>query len=145
MSFSASDFGFSIAGQTPVASEPTVTVNVPHGVPAQRIADLIIAALEGGSNYWCNRFRLIEPQKRVLSEKPWYASPELYVDPDMQIAVEDDEGYTHVIGAEHIKNALGLMASKHPTHFADFLQEQEDANTADIFLQLVVLKDVVYG
>jgi hypothetical protein len=40
---------------------------------------------------------------------------------------------------------LRLMAEKEPRHFADFMQENDDAVTGDVFLQCVLLKAVIYG
>ena len=37
------------------------------------------------------------------------------------------------------------MAEKYPRHFTDMIQEQDDATTADVFFQCVVLQDVIYG
>ena len=43
-------------------------------VPAQEIAYQIIAAVEGGSGYWCHGFQLLESVAEPL-ESPWYACP----------------------------------------------------------------------
>lgn len=37
------------------------------------------------------------------------------------------------------------MALLYPRHWTNFVTENHDAETADVFLQLVVLKDIVYG
>ncbi len=43
-----------------------------------------------------------------------------------------------------IANGLNVMASKYPRHFADFLNENADGITGDIFLQCCLLGEVVY-
>jgi hypothetical protein len=37
------------------------------------------------------------------------------------------------------------MADQHPSHWADIMQDETDAETSDVFLQLCVLGDIVYG
>jgi hypothetical protein len=37
------------------------------------------------------------------------------------------------------------MADKYPRHIADILSENDDATTGDVFLQLCLFGDVVYG
>lgn len=45
------------------------------------------------------------------------------------------------------KCKLGLrkMAEQHPHHFADAISERDDAVTASVFLQLILLGEVMYG
>jgi hypothetical protein len=40
---------------------------------------------------------------------------------------------------------LALMAEKEPRHFGDFMGENDDATTSDVFLQLCLFGEVVYG
>jgi hypothetical protein len=40
---------------------------------------------------------------------------------------------------------LQLMADKYPNHFADFMQENDDATTSDVFLQLSVFGELIFG
>lgn len=37
------------------------------------------------------------------------------------------------------------MAEKWPRHFGNFISENEDAETGDVFIQLALLGDIVYG
>jgi hypothetical protein len=46
---------------------------------------------------------------------------------------------------EHLQRGLTLLAEKHPRHWNDFLNENTDADTGDIFLQLCVLGEVTFG
>jgi len=43
-----------------------------------------------------------------------------------------------------VQTALELMAEQYPHHFRDLISENDDIETADVFLQLLVLGDVVY-
>jgi hypothetical protein len=60
-------------------------------------------------------------------------------DPDDQTEVKD--GLTR----ETCLAGLCRMAEKHPRHFADWRDENDDAETGDVFLQLVVLHDIVFS
>jgi hypothetical protein len=40
---------------------------------------------------------------------------------------------------------LSLMAEKYREDFADFLSQDDDANTSDIFLQLALYGEVIFG
>lgn len=120
-------------------------------VPAQRIADLMITAIEGGIGYWASAVKLVSAGGAEVKEKPWYADPTLYEDPDMSLVVVEDEASTagasprHVIGRKELLNGLAIMQAKYPAAFADFMTENEDAETADMWLQCAALGDVVYG
>jgi len=41
--------------------------------------------------------------------------------------------------------AMELMAKEYPHHMNDLLSENDDAITADVFLQLALFGDVIYG
>lgn len=126
-------------------------VHIPTNIADQRIADLFVAALEGGSTAWLRKARHVSREK-MGTEQPWYADPVMYSG-KFQIALTfddpktpggDGEGHT-IITDDDVAKAIALMVTRHPSHFADFTCESDDANTADIFMQLVVFGEVVYG
>ncbi len=43
-----------------------------------------------------------------------------------------------------IANGLNVMASRYPRHFADFLNENTDGITGDVFLQCCLLGEVIH-
>ena len=49
------------------------------------------------------------------------------------------------LNIETMKKGLQLMATKYPHHFADFVKENDDAITGDVFLQLCLFDDIIYG
>jgi len=118
-------------------------------ISGERIACLMISAVEGGCNYWCSGLFLERPDQDSLSEQPWYAAPELYENTQLRLRVveqvDDDETKEHIVDLLDIKRGLQLMAEKHRSHFADIVNENDDAITADVFLQCVTLKEIVYG
>lgn len=44
-----------------------------------------------------------------------------------------------------MRKAMELMAQDYPQHMNDLLSENDDAITADVFLQLSLFEDVIYG
>jgi hypothetical protein len=61
-------------------------------------------------------------------------------------ATEEGEGVKiRTIDKLSLEAGLQLMAKKYPKHFNDFMSINEDAITGDVFLQLVVLGEVIYG
>src|SRR5262245_22007204 len=118
-------------------------------ISPRRIADLFVTAIEGGSNYWCRGIYLESPGDVAPDDPhrgPWYDNPRRYADPDLRLKVvelsDEYSGATtdHFIGLAEINDGLTkLAASKdYAHHFADIVTENEDATTADIFLQFVV-------
>ena len=124
--------------------EVKATVRIPH----QKIQDLIITAVEGGCRYWAS-FKFPENWK----EK--YGSHEEIPFKDGNIEVYDVEtdellGYLNIAS---VKVGLQLMADckdlkgKHvpARHFKNIATDNDDAETADVFMQLAVIGEIVFG
>jgi len=117
-------------------------------ISAQRIADLMVTAIEGDITYWCSAVLLKSVHQ--LQYSPWYSNPTLYDATDFIIEVHeiDDESAGAPPKVRAIdKNAfkLGLERFACSRHFGDFQAENEDATTGDVFLQFVALGEIVYG
>ena len=103
-------------------------------IPRQRIVDMFIGACEGGSNYWCKELDPFadkgDPYETML---------------DGFTLTDGESGKKHRITKQMISDAVRDFAQKEPRHFADMLSESDDATTADVFLQLCVFGEVIYG
>lgn len=121
-------------------------------IPAERIQDLLCNALEGGySNNWCRieryEYPSIETKESMDIEFPHIELPFK----DGKIIFKDVSGETNtpdkelILDIKAIEEGLQIMADEEPRHFADFLQENDDAITGDVFLQCCLLKEVIYG
>lgn len=106
----------------------------------QQIADLMVTALEGGSNYWIDR---VEPRYTCHHD---YSEPQNY-GPDMveRALFAEDDDTPYLLNDEAIQNGLRLMPTLCPHHWADVVNDNVDADTADVFLQLCVFGELVYG
>lgn len=146
-------------------------------IPISRLHDLLVSALEGGSNYWY----MVQSVK-----KPKNDTPRTFLDPIWNSERSKDIFYLHqtempfndggalMIDDEcaddpELKKPVKLdMArikwgveqwhkdvqsggklhgaeSASPSHWSDFLSENDDQITADVFLQYCIFGHVVYG
>jgi len=140
---------------------------VPIKISATRVADMLVGAFEGGSNYWAgiNRNKCIEPVvfdfDQFKGDREFCGYDELDKDgqhiiythvhfpmsPGGYLYVYDKEDRSNhcMLGLPEIEKGLVLMAEKAPSHFADLISNNDDASTADAFVQCCTLGDIVYG
>jgi hypothetical protein len=127
-----------------------MTYPVTMTIEPQRVCDMFVGAFEGGSNYWLGRglVQLVKPDQAAVANPEgvvWWGRTALYEQPfEISIYVVDDEE-TKVIDNASVENALRVMAEKYPRHFADLVNENDDADTSDVFLQCCLFGELVYG
>jgi hypothetical protein len=127
-------------------------------VTAERVTNLFCSSFEGSYSPWLNKVRNLSGEPvRTPDEKgyPWYSIP-AYVDGDFAFEVtyddpnaeEDDDGNpgqkTMTLKRADIERGLEVLASKYPKHFADLMDENDDALTADLYMQCIVFGEEVY-
>ena len=110
-------------------------------VSGRRIADMVVGAIEGGSNHWLRRFRL-ESASIPPVARPWYDDEHLW-DGTFSIKAVWDNG-TKNITQDDVKAGLDVMSAVYPKHFAELASENDDADTADVFMQCVLFRETVY-
>lgn len=115
----------------------------------QRIQNLLCCALEGGSNYWCRQHSFRYPEGKGKDDYT-YRHLEVALDGGIQVLAEDcgdgQVSITHELTREVIQAGLELFSEFEPKyHFVNFINENEDAETGDVFLQLCLLDEVKYG
>jgi hypothetical protein len=138
------------------------------------IIDLFVTALEGGSNYWYHmdlpediksfgdstseavgeyilqggyiEFYDVEEYERVLRDKE-------RGDYNIQGDVEDEKSFNEdleetklgYVDMNKILEAITIIKKEYPEIWENILLEQADAGDADVFLQICVMGEVVYG
>jgi hypothetical protein len=131
----------------------TYTINVTTNVPTEQVQNAIISAIEGEYSPWLLHIQLDHSTTPPEPNMVWYGQLALY-DENLvfTLLVDDPEAESDEppplrvkITSGTIKSALTLMATNYPRHFADLINENDDAITADVLLQLMVYKDVIYG
>lgn len=123
------------------------TITTQINLPEERIKDLLCCALEGGSNYWYNIKKYINPNKVKVEFKhidlPFIDGCGLVIE---DIEEGGDEGiHFNILNKESMQKGLQIMADKYPEHFKNIIEDNEDAETGDVFLQCSVLGDIVFG
>lgn len=109
--------------------------------------NLITNAFEAGvSLYWCYVDKEIIPagfDKKDLSD---FIS-ERVIKNKVTLKIIDAENLDDFLGDLNLENchkAFTIMEKKYHHHFLDIINGDDDAITADIFLQLAIIGDVVF-
>lgn len=131
-----------------------ITVQATVEVPFDHITNAIIGAIEGGSVYWMNFFAPLATSADLRAElkaddKIWYAETEFWergggARIEFDKPTESDPGFRNV-GKAELVTGLNTMAAKAPKHFADLINENDDAITHDVFIQCVLFGEIVFG
>lgn len=140
---------------------PTVSFN--STVRLSRLADLLCNALEGGSNYWYTIEKFNKPESFELycteklnesDKQEIFKHLDYPVNPGGSIVVSDRKIVENEVGGDitstlidksRLTAGLELMSKLYPRHFANFMNEDDDAETGDVFLQCCVFGKLVYG
>lgn len=119
------------------------TVNI----SLSRIADLLCTAFEGGVGYWCQIVGYDTPKnpRSIWGEDKIVK----YVDyplcgGSVFVTTDDEQDKQLNLDGTAIMEGLKIMAEKYPRHFSDFLNENEDAVTGDVFVQCCLFGEIVY-
>ena len=145
---------------TNTTTKPTVKVIVPLEIPLERIENLLISATEGGIGYWGRIMGYEIPNGKTLDD---YEYPHFQVVLDggkmfLHDTEEEDSHYKTLSAEEKEKwtltydkliKGLQVMANLKPGegghHFPNFLAENDDAETSDVFVQCCLFGEIVYG
>ena len=98
----------------------------------QELDDLLITAIEGGINYWA------EVLSYHKDESGWQTAK----------IIDHDGEFTEYHTINHDTIRLGvdrLCASKYEWHVTDLVNDNADATTADVIVQLAIFDEIVYG
>jgi hypothetical protein len=115
--------------------------------------DIIVTALEGGSNYWCaidlsntgvpKEKYAGEPLSVKVAKMIWYDRIDLPV-----FDAEGDEEDTEPLGKVNIatiKTAFEILCSQYPDIYMNLIREEYDANDADVFFQIATMGEITFG
>lgn len=111
----------------------------------QVLDDLLVTAIEGGSAYWSGD--CLMDGKFAASGRPWYVNA--FTD-GMTLKVSEVDEETgnkewHALDLAKGIAGLQLLATTQPKRFVSILEGQDDADDADVWLQLSTLGEVRYG
>lgn len=67
------------------------------------------------------------------------------IDEDADDFTQFPKSAKHHITLDDVRKGLELMRDLYPQHWADLMEENDDAITGDVWLQLAVFGELVYG
>ena len=110
--------------------------------------DLLVTALEGGSNYWyyIKSLEMIwdTPSNQPTSSRIYQAVMNNGVEIEIH-DIDDQDEKLGVISKEGILTALDKMKDLVPHEYENIWDDAWDAASADVWFQIVVMGEVVYG
>lgn len=116
----------------------------------QRLLDLFITAYEGGSSYWARLSIIFSEETQQKFNAGLSPSEHIFnrmFNDNKEFRVWDAENgdLLGTISKANLKEGYRLLKAEHESHYADILNENWDATTADIFMQLSVMQEIVFG
>jgi len=123
-----------------MTTTPMLTV---PALSAKRVCDMMVGAFEGGSNYWVEgaiqTAGKVDPEEKVV----WWGQEGFWAsDFKVELATEDDD---EVLTPDKILKGQQILLEKFPRRWAEIVGETDDAETADVFLQVCLFGEVRYG
>ena len=123
---------------------------ISEGITLQRVDDMLNGAIEGGSGYWA-KFGTLKASPAFIRNRDvhYYCLDHVYQGGSVPVYEDlpdsDTDEHLGDLTMDSIKKGIYLMHTKHPEHYADMLTENDDATTHDVFLQLAVMGEIIYG
>jgi hypothetical protein len=112
----------------------------------KRVADLLVGAFEGGSNYWIDSVEVVDrgghAPAEFKKEYPRLVVAAIYGALKFKPS-EDDRAYA--LDRKKLTAGLALLAKRYPKRFASIVAEEDDAEDSDVLLQLALFGELVYG
>lgn len=141
-----------------VADNIKPQIMVPVEIDMDKVTNAIVGFVENGYSPWASNFRKQESKETIIAdgqrpkESIWYSERQFWELGGIAIfdydRPEDPEGSmlgSFVMGTAELTEGLRKMANVAPQHFADLLNENDDAVTHDVFVQCVVFGEIIYG
>lgn len=132
-----------------------------HRITDELVRNLLVGAFEGGSNYWylIEKYEYGNVSPHEFREGGKYYDPEYkmmdhYLLPFVpgcslvisnRMAEEGDNVEKYILNRQSIQSGLEIMRDKFPRHWNDLVTENDDCETADVFLQCALMGNVIYG
>jgi len=129
----------------------TITIN--QKIERQVLEDIFVTALEGGSNYW---YYLSEDAIKLIrdvvpkSEDPYLSTAILKaIEKGVEVPINDAEDEEEVLGTISLKTMQERLQKLSRSGNSDALMahinEEGDADSADIVFQYLAFGEVVFG
>jgi len=118
------------------------TTDIRVSISDEDIWGLLVSAFEGGSNYWIRSAEVATKPSKVavdLARVPLNGGA-------LRFEIDNDDAVPlRLLDRAAIVHGLELMAKLQPQHFADVIRDSSDADTGDVFLQICLFDELVFG
>jgi len=122
--------------------KPTFEVQVRTEVHAKTLGEVLAAALNDGSVYWINHVKWKWP----VGATPRMSLTALLFEYGGAVHIwQIEENTPCALDMNVVEQGLKTMSEKYPKHTWDLLSENDDATTADVFLQCCLFGDIKYS
>ena len=105
------------------------------------LADIMVAALEGGSNYW---YTMDTAQSDKGGAEYWSQAP-VYGHVTLAYADDPDEYGWRRVDLDAVLQAMRELAQRRPATYGRLIENDYDADDADALLQLAAFGDILFG
>lgn len=119
---------------------------------AYEIENLMVSAMEGGSNYWYEikdeSYDAIKEATKDMNGEAFVIRMLVAIQRGVSVKVHDCNDEDELLGTitqESWAKAEDLMIKEQRPHLGDVLNENDDATTGDVFFQLAVMGEVKFG
>lgn len=110
------------------------------GLTDSQMDDLLACAFEGGANYWY----MIEKFEKPRQGNLYYLGRDMTVTNEK--GFEGREGkFKTIVTKEVCDNTLKMIETKYVNLYECIINGNYDAADADTFLQLCVMREIIYG
>jgi len=117
-----------------------VTVITKHAFTEQDLDHLLVAAFEGGINYWANNVKIkVYPE---TTKKIDFASQA--VAHGGVVEISEDEGNQWTLTRELLIKGIAKYCNNEKVNPAE-LMDMHDADTADAIVQYAIFEEIIYG
>jgi hypothetical protein len=119
-------------------------------ITKEDIIDIFVTALEGGSNYWYYIPTIPNGVRDIMNEKGLATSEAIgeYVLRGGYVQINDAEDEEEILGnidMDGLLDAIQKIKAEHPNVYNNIIDEDYDADDADVFFQIAVMGEVTFG
>lgn len=121
-------------------------IEIPYQIEAELVADCINSGIEYID--WASEVSIERLPSTPYTDEWGFIDFGLIVTSDgvLRIVEEDDfNRHVHYLDRVKVANGLAHMAALFPLHFQDLMDDNSDAITADVLIQLSLFNEVIYA
>ena len=114
-------------------------------VSAQDMEYLLVAAFEGGINYWCGQVEITKYPEDMEEEEQLYASDIIGRGGELKLYDVEEPEETWVLTQEKMLNGISKAMEWGDYGTVEELMDAHDADTADVIVQYALFDEIVFG